>query len=185
MEKLLPMEVLKAAGVLATRVGLDNVCIKEASFGCSGDWDGQTHIDANAVKQSIDPVTYTFSEKTSTLDVEIAFTVRLEMRREKPLGFQIKAVFVASYHLTTTPPPEDLRDLFFGSFSKSNALLNVWPYWREFASSSNDRMALPHWNLPVLRLVPEPTEAKKEVKKSASKAKKTTPTKKALAKPKK
>jgi len=185
MEKLLPAQVLKAAGVLATRVGLDNVCIKEASFSSSGDWDGQTHIDANAVMQSIDPVTYAFNEKTNTLDVEISFTVGLEKRSAKTPGFQIKAVFVASYHLTTTPPPENMRELFFGSFSKSNALLNVWPYWREFASSCNDRMALPHWNLPVLRLVPEPTEATEEVKKSPGKAKKTGPAKKTVAKPKK
>lgn len=185
MEKLLPAQVLKAAGVLATRVGLDNVCIKEASFSSSGNWDGQTHINANAVLQSIDPVTYAFNEQTNTLDVEISFAVGLEKRGAKTPGFQIKAVFVASYHLTTTPPPEDMRKLFFGSFSKSNALLNVWPYWREFASSCNDRMALPHWNLPVLRLVPKPTEVIEEVKKSPGTAKKRSPSKKTVAKPRK
>ena len=185
MEKLLPAQVLKAAGVLATRVGLDKVCIKEASFGSSGDWDSQTHIDANAVLQSIDPVTYVFNEKTNTLDVDISFMVSLGKQTTKANGFQIKAIFVARYHLTTTPPPQDMRELFFGSFSKSNALLNVWPYWREFASSCNDRMGLPHWNLPVLRLVPEPVEGKESVKKSSGTAKKATPTKKTAAKAKK
>lgn len=185
MDKLFPAQILKAAGALAPRVSLDQVRIKDASFSSSGDWEGVTSVDTGSLAHSIAPGTFTFNEKANTLDVEIAFTATLEGRKSKAPSFQMKAIYVARYHLTTTPPPVDMHELFFGSFAKSNALLNVWPYWREFASSCNDRMGLPHWNLPVLRLVPEPVEPKVDTKKSVAPARKPSAAKPVPSKSKK
>ncbi len=156
MDKHFPIQSLKAAGVLAQRVSLDQVRIQDSSFQSSGDWMGVPTVNTESISHSITPGTYRFDEKSNTLDVEIAFVATLDASKAKAPSFNIQAKFIARYHLTTTPPPADMRELFFGSFSKVNALLNVWPYWREFASSCNDRMGLPHWNLPVLRLLPEP-----------------------------
>jgi hypothetical protein len=160
MDKHFPVQTLKAAGVLASRVNLDQVRIKEATFQSSGDWVGVPTANTERISQTITPGVYSFDEKANTLEVEIDFVATLEASKDQASSFKIQAAFIARYHLTTTPPPTEMQDLFFGGFSKANALLNVWPYWREFASSCNDRMGLPHWNLPVLRLLPEPGEPK-------------------------
>jgi hypothetical protein len=165
MDKLFPVQTLKAAGVLASRVSLDQVRIKKAAFQSSGDWVGVPTIDTEHITHTITPGVYSFDEKANTLEVEIGFVTTLKAPKDQAPSFKIEAAFIARYHLTTTPPPKEMQELFFGGFSKANALLNVWPYWREFASSSNDRMGLPHWNLPVLRLLPEPEEPKTATKK--------------------
>lgn len=173
MDKHFPVQTLKAAGVLASRVSLDQVRIKEATFQSTGDWMGVPAINTESISHTITPGVYTFDEKSNTLEVEIDFVATLEATQKKP-SFKIQAAFIARYHLTTTPPPSEMQELFFGGFSKANALLNVWPYWREFASSCNDRMGLPHWNLPVLRLLPEPGEPKAPGKKSSGSSRKGT-----------
>lgn len=173
MEKYLPSQVLKAAGVLAARVSLEQVSIKEAYFNKAGNWEPETHPDINELSQSFTSEKYSFEESSNCLNVEVVFETKMQSPTEGAPGFEIRALFLACYRLNTTPPPPDLYDLFFGSFSKSNALLNVWPYWREFASSCNDRMALPHWNVPVLRIVPEPADDKQEAKKKTNSSEKT------------
>lgn len=165
MDKHFPVQTLKAAGVLASRVSLDQVRIKEATFQSTGDWTRVPTINTESISHSITPGVYTFDEKSNTLEVEIDFVATLEAPKKKEPSFKIQAAFIARYHLTTAPPPSEMQELFFGGFSKANALLNVWPYWREFASSCNDRMGLPHWNLPVLRLLPEPGEPKAPARK--------------------
>lgn len=172
MDKFFPVQTLKAAGVLASRVSLDQVRIKEATFQSSGDWQGVSTVDIENISHSITPGGYSFDEKTNMLEVEIDFVAALDASKRQAQSFKIKAAFIACYHLTTTPPPTDMQELFFGGFSRANALLNVWPYWREFASSCNDRMGLPHWNLPVLRLLPEPGEPKASGKKPSASPKK-------------
>lgn len=177
MDKHFPIQILKAAGVLASRVSLDQVRIKEATFQSTGDWLGISTINPESVSHTITPGVYNFDEKSNTLEVEIDFVAFHEASPKKP-SFKIQAAFIARYHLTTTPPPSEMQELFFGGFSKANALLNVWPYWREFASSCNDRMGLPHWNLPVLRLLHEPGEPKTSTKKPKASPKKPAGTSK-------
>lgn len=166
MDIYFPPQTFKAAGVLASRVSLDQVHIEEASFHSLGNWDGTTVINREAIAHSAPKGSFRFDESANTLDIQVSLESSLKGKKSTDPSFKVKAVFVARYHLTTNPPPPDMWDLFFGSFSKVNALLNVWPYWREFASSCNDRMGLPHWNLPVLRLLPEPEKASSKAKKA-------------------
>ncbi len=161
MEKKLPREILSASGAVASRVSLDQVFIKTASFSSSGNRVSASGVDRNHLTHRNSEGTYSFNAEGNILEVEIEFSTTLVGKKVKDPTFHIKAAFVARYHLTTNPPPEALYEQFFGSFAKSNALLNVWPYWREFASSCNDRMGIPHWNLPVLRLIPKPSRSKK------------------------
>ena len=140
MDKFFPPQTFKAAGVLAARVSLDQVRIKDASFQSSGDWTKIPSVNTDSVTHTITPGAYSFDEKANAFDVEIDFIAILEGKKANAPSFKVQASFIARYHLTTTnPPPPDMREMFFGSFSKVNALLNVWPYWREFVSSCNDR----------------------------------------------
>lgn len=42
------------------------------------------------------------------------------------------------------------------AFCKTNAMLNSWPYWREFVQNTIVRMNMPPLTLPLFRLTPAP-----------------------------
>lgn len=50
-------------------------------------------------------------------------------------------------------------------FCKSNALYNVWPYFREHVSSMCQKMNIPQLVLPLLRLTPEKPRQKNDEEK--------------------
>jgi hypothetical protein len=47
------------------------------------------------------------------------------------------------------PSPEEIS-----AFCNTNAMLNSWPYWREFVQNTVSRMNLPPLTLPLFRLSP-------------------------------
>lgn len=69
----------------------------------------------------------------------------------------VRSKFEIAYRLPehVNPSKEEIK-----AFSETNALLNSWPYWREFVQSSTVRMNLPPLTLPLFRLfrAPEPSE---------------------------
>lgn len=156
MDTLFPATVWRAAGAVAARVSLDSVQICEASFRCNQGMHKLLEVPIDSLKYSTKSGGYRFVAEENVLFVDIEFGVALNAKSADGPSFEIKASYLTTYRLTTNPPPEELMEFFFGSFAKANTLLNVWPYWREFASSCNSRMGLPQWNLPVLKLGPEP-----------------------------
>lgn len=52
------------------------------------------------------------------------------------------------------PTPNEIN-----AFCKTNAMLNSWPYWREFVQNTIVRMNLPPLTLPLFRLTPVPHSA--------------------------
>ena len=61
--------------------------------------------------------------------------------------------FLAIYELKYRVPSGEMFDEdSLRQFARTNALLNVWPYWREFVQTCTLRMGMPGFVLPVLRM---------------------------------
>lgn len=63
----------------------------------------------------------------------------------KLIKAQITATFIAEYALTKPDLPKEAIE----EFGRYNAILHVWPYWREFIQSMCTRMLLPPIVLPM------------------------------------
>jgi hypothetical protein len=59
----------------------------------------------------------------------------------------IEAVFVSEYLM-----PVELEQECLDEFAQKNAIVHVWPYWREYLSSQCDRLRLPRLVMPTLQL---------------------------------
>jgi len=60
---------------------------------------------------------------------------------------EVIATFSAIYTITKEISNEALKE-----FSEHNLGYNVWPYWREYASSTATRLGLPQFPIPLYRL---------------------------------
>lgn len=61
---------------------------------------------------------------------------------------EVKAKFIAEYLLTCP----DLTSESIDVFCRNNVGYHVWPYWREYAQSSADRLRLPKVTVPLYTL---------------------------------
>lgn len=61
---------------------------------------------------------------------------------------EVSALFVAEYLITS----DDLDADAIKEFCTYNVGYHVWPYWREFAQSSTDRLHLPRVQIPFYRV---------------------------------
>ena len=66
---------------------------------------------------------------------------------------RITSTFELIYSLPeeVEPTPAEIN-----AFCKTNAMLNSWPYWREFVQNTIVRMNMPPLTLPLFRLMPMP-----------------------------
>jgi preprotein translocase subunit SecB len=94
-------------------------------------------------------------EKGNRLRIKVRYslTARRGPDTNSELALGISALFELVYLI-----PEDItptgREV--NAFSNTNALLNSWPYWREFTQNAVARMNLPPLTLPLFRLTPAP-----------------------------
>jgi hypothetical protein len=83
------------------------------------------------------------------LDCEFSFTLNAthESLDSKPM--EILLTLEATYKVPSeiTFSPKQVR-----AFAKTNGMLNVWPYWREFVQSVTSRAGLPPLTLPLFRV---------------------------------
>jgi hypothetical protein len=70
--------------------------------------------------------------------------------------FRIMSTFELIYFLPDVikPTPREIT-----AFCRTNAMLNSWPYWREFVQNTSVRMNMPPLTLPLFRLTPAPPTA--------------------------
>ena len=68
---------------------------------------------------------------------------------EKNAPYELVAKFRAIYSIAG---PEPLAPADVQQFAHWNALFNVWPYWREYVSSTVIRAHLPQFTVPVIKL---------------------------------
>jgi preprotein translocase subunit SecB len=68
---------------------------------------------------------------------------------EKNPPYELVAKFRALYSIAGPEPvaPADIQQ-----FAHWNALFNVWPYWREYVSSTVNRAHLTQFTVPVIKL---------------------------------
>ncbi len=57
---------------------------------------------------------------------------------------EVTAIFNAAYFAKNKIEEDAIKE-----FGLSNVGFNVWPYWREYASSVANRMSLPHFIVPL------------------------------------
>ena len=90
------------------------------------------------------------SIKSNVLLVSLEFNLSVgDVSGESPI-FELDAIFEAVYglqDLNLEAPEESLA-----SFGAGNALLNCWPYFREFAQSMSTRIGLPAVAVPFMVL---------------------------------
>lgn len=87
----------------------------------------------------------------------VRFHVDFGARLIVPLGSDeaeqkalIEATFIAEYELKQ----DDLTEEAITEFALKNVMFNVWPYWREYLTSTCDRMNLPKIQLPFCDVLP-------------------------------
>jgi len=67
--------------------------------------------------------------------------------KENSIVVEVTATFSACYAIV-----EELSDEAITEFAKYNVGFNVWPYWREYASSTATRLGLQSFAIPLYRL---------------------------------
>ncbi len=67
--------------------------------------------------------------------------------KESGTVVEVIATFSACYAMV-----EELPDEAITEFANYNVGFNVWPYWREYASSTAKRLGLPSFAIPLYRL---------------------------------
>jgi hypothetical protein len=60
---------------------------------------------------------------------------------------EVIATFSAIYRMTEEIPEEAIEE-----FARFNVGFNVWPFWREYASSTATRLGLPSFPIPLYRV---------------------------------
>jgi preprotein translocase subunit SecB len=87
----------------------------------------------------------------SKLLVGVNFALKASDQSTQRPALAIDGEFELAYKL-----PEDIKatQAEARAFAESNAILNVWPYWREFVQNSITRMNLPPLTLPLFRVLP-------------------------------
>jgi hypothetical protein len=128
---------------------------------------------AESIADQPAPLAVTFSFG-ATKETSPAGILRLNV------AFQMVGLPEDSSGTETTSPPEgpvvevdcafrldyDLRpgfqptDAQIEAFKDGNAIFNAWPYFREYLQSTFQRMGLPPFTLPFLRLHPKPSPPK-------------------------
>jgi preprotein translocase subunit SecB len=87
--------------------------------------------------------------KTEVGESRLGCLFTLGTRFEQDAPYELVAKFRALYSIEGSEPldPADVKQ-----FAYWNALFNVWPYWREYVSSTVNRAHLPQFTVPVIKL---------------------------------
>lgn len=98
--------------------------------------------------------------------VQVAVTLKLVMTYEEGGDHDPPVQVSATFHLQYTTQKVPRQRQLLQEALQQVAMMNVWPYWREFVQSSSVRMGLPPFPVPLFhvaqleKLVPEPGERK-------------------------
>ncbi len=99
-------------------------------------------------------VEWQIDDEDHILGCVLTFGTIFEGRREP---YTIVARFRILYEIDPEYRPTRAE---LDQFAHWNAMFNVWPYWREYLSSTIDRAHLPQFIAPVMRVpIPDANEA--------------------------
>jgi len=69
------------------------------------------------------------------------------------VGARIEALY-------SVPKDKSFGDAQMKAFARSNGMLNVWPYWREYVQTATQRAGLAPLTLPLFRVLQKQKKAK-------------------------
>jgi len=99
-------------------------------------------------------VELTTSSKTEECVIEDAVLLFMDLTlrgfKEEELLLDIAARVEVQYAI---PKGTNFTPLQLKWFARSNGMLNVWPYWRDFVQNTVVRAALPPLTLPLFRVL--------------------------------
>lgn len=91
-----------------------------------------------------------FSWKTDGSKLVIFFDLAIKGHQEDVTIVEVSAKIEATYEI---PKESELSEFAIRSFAKSNGMLNVWPFWREYVQAATQRAGLAPLTLPLFRVV--------------------------------
>lgn len=160
-------EDINRSAAVAKVVELTNLRMTKGEFGPTKETTPTDRKNLTALPPYQFEFSSKFNEKENTLDVSIVIRGRdihnATGEGAGAGGLRVDAGFLLTYQLMVEPPPEDLRGGFFSAFSKVNGLINIWPYYREFAHEAAQRMGFPNVVVPVLRVEPKASESESKI----------------------
>jgi len=151
-------EDIRRSATVANVVELISLRMTKGEFGTSAETTPKSRKNAAVLPPYQFEITSRFNEEENQLDVKIAILGR-DIRNATgegagAEGIRVNAGFLLTYQLMVEPPPVELREGLFSAFAKVNGLMNIWPYYREFAHDVARRMGYPDVLVPLLRVVP-------------------------------
>lgn len=145
----------RLAGRVGTLADLQNVRLLESSFVRRGTASTPTETEGRGAETYEVSVSTTEHGEVTGSALVVAITVRLVCttlaRRGRVEVVRCRCRFELEYSL---PPGAGVSEKEVKAFSKTNALLNAWPYWREFVHSMASRAGMPPLVAPLLKMVP-------------------------------
>lgn len=82
--------------------------------------------------------------------MSLTFDLKVEGSKGETKIITISGRIAAEYDLPedANPTPAQIK-----AFAKTNGMLNVWPYWREFVQTATLRAGLPPLTMPLFRVI--------------------------------
>lgn len=135
---------------LAHNVEIVSVDLIGAHFNRRDDAALPTAVGGDLVPDAAIAVEWAINDDEHLLGCLLTFGTFFEGRREP---YRVVAKFRVVYEVNPAVRP-DRKEI--DQFAHWNAMFNVWPYWREYLSSTVNRGHLPQFVAPVMA-VPIPT----------------------------
>lgn len=98
-----------------------------------------------------------FSSTINDAELTILFDLGIKGHHGEIAVIEINATLEAIYSI---PADSNFTDLQIESFARSNGMLNVWPYWREYVQAATQRAGLAPLTLPLFRVTHKPATPK-------------------------
>ena len=133
-------EELDAARPIISCAELSSIRISKSKFVSSP----EVGVEVELATKSRSKATVVSSE------LLISFELALRGYKEKAVSIEFQAKIDVIYSI---PPESEFSELQLEAFSRSNGMLNVWPYWRQFVQNSTLNAGLPPLTLPLFRVL--------------------------------
>jgi preprotein translocase subunit SecB len=88
----------------------------------------------------------------------IVFDLNLKGHHGENVVIDINASIEAKYDF---PKGHEFTPFQIKSFAKSNGMLNIWPYWREYVQAATQRAGLAPLTIPLFRVLHKQSQLKK------------------------
>jgi hypothetical protein len=138
----------KAAWALFSRADLQQITLISSAATRVTDWAALKQPLRTDVR--FEPTSVQLTENLARFKTEFAFTA-IDSSSPAADAIKISCEFEASYALNNGYEPNAGE---VEAFQKGNAILNCWPFFREFVQSTVVRMDLPAPPIPFLLLAP-------------------------------